>query len=102
MKGFVANPANGSRHNRGSAADITLYDLKLVSRFRRWRATMNSRHDRSHSIRAEHRDSVGIATCYVVRWEAEDFTIYEYEWWHFDYKDWKDYAIGNATFEQLD
>lgn len=33
--------------------------------------------------------------------EAEEFTVYEYEWWHFDYKDWKSYRIGNVTFEQL-
>ena len=28
LKDFVANPANGSRHNRGCAVDLTLYDLK--------------------------------------------------------------------------
>jgi D-alanyl-D-alanine dipeptidase len=25
---FVADPARGSRHNRGAAVDLTLYDLK--------------------------------------------------------------------------
>jgi D-alanyl-D-alanine dipeptidase len=34
--------------------------------------------------------------------ESEDFTVYEYEWWHFDYKDWREYAIGNIPFEKLD
>lgn len=34
--------------------------------------------------------------------EAEGFTLYQYEWWHFDYKDWKDYRIGNRTFEQIE
>jgi serine beta-lactamase-like protein LACTB len=33
--------------------------------------------------------------------DAEGFTVYEAEWWHFDYKDWKQYAIQNETFEQL-
>ncbi|MEX1042905.1 MAG: hypothetical protein WDZ51_19885 [Pirellulaceae bacterium] len=33
--------------------------------------------------------------------EAEDFQVYENEWWHFDFDDWKNYRIGNATFEQL-
>jgi D-alanyl-D-alanine dipeptidase len=28
--------------------------------------------------------------------EAEGFTVFDYEWWHFDYRDWKRYAIGNA------
>jgi serine beta-lactamase-like protein LACTB len=33
--------------------------------------------------------------------EAEGFNVYEFEWWHFDYKDWKQYPILNLTFEQL-
>jgi D-ala-D-ala dipeptidase len=33
--------------------------------------------------------------------EAEGFTVYTYEWWHFDYKDWQQYPIMNLTFEQL-
>jgi D-alanyl-D-alanine dipeptidase len=33
--------------------------------------------------------------------EAQGFTVYEAEWWHFDYKDWRSYPIGNLTFEQL-
>ena len=31
--------------------------------------------------------------------ESEGFTIYEYEWWHFDYKDWKSYPILNKKFD---
>jgi D-alanyl-D-alanine dipeptidase len=33
--------------------------------------------------------------------EDEGFAVYESEWWHFDFKDWRLYAIGNETFEQL-
>jgi D-alanyl-D-alanine dipeptidase len=33
--------------------------------------------------------------------EAQGFAVYPEEWWHFDYKDWNDYAIGNATFAEL-
>jgi D-alanyl-D-alanine dipeptidase len=33
--------------------------------------------------------------------ESEGFTVYEAEWWHFDYKDWQKYPIGNVTFEQI-
>jgi D-alanyl-D-alanine dipeptidase len=31
--------------------------------------------------------------------EAEGFTVYAAEWWHFDYKDWQRYRIGNQPFE---
>jgi D-alanyl-D-alanine dipeptidase len=33
--------------------------------------------------------------------EADGFTVYEAEWWHFDYKDWRAYRIGNERFEEL-
>ncbi len=33
--------------------------------------------------------------------EAEGFMVYAFEWWHFDYQDWRHYPIGNQTLEQL-
>jgi D-alanyl-D-alanine dipeptidase len=33
--------------------------------------------------------------------EGEGFTVYPNEWWHFDYKDWKEYPIMNVRFEEL-
>jgi D-alanyl-D-alanine dipeptidase len=33
--------------------------------------------------------------------ESEGFTVNEDEWWHFDYRDWKSYAILNVAFEEL-
>jgi D-alanyl-D-alanine dipeptidase len=33
--------------------------------------------------------------------EKQGFTVYSSEWWHFDYRDWKEYAIQNVPFEQI-
>jgi hypothetical protein len=33
--------------------------------------------------------------------EAEDFAVYEPEWWHYDYKDWKEYPILNISFSDI-
>jgi D-alanyl-D-alanine dipeptidase len=33
--------------------------------------------------------------------EGEGFTVNPDEWWHFDYKDWQRYAIGNIVFDQI-
>ena len=33
--------------------------------------------------------------------EAQGFTVYPQEWWHFDYKDWSSYGIGTITFTEL-
>jgi len=99
---FVADPAKGSRHNRGCAVDLGLYDLrtgKVVS--------MPSRYDEM-SVRAypdfaggtdaerAHRALLRAAM------EREGFTVYEAEWWHFDYRDWADYPIGTISFTAIE
>jgi D-alanyl-D-alanine dipeptidase len=33
--------------------------------------------------------------------ESKGFRVHESEWWHFDYKDWKEYPILNVPFEKL-
>jgi D-alanyl-D-alanine dipeptidase len=33
--------------------------------------------------------------------EDEGFDVYEVEWWHFDFKDWRAYPILNIAFEKL-
>jgi D-alanyl-D-alanine dipeptidase len=33
--------------------------------------------------------------------EREGFTVFEFEWWHFDYRDWREYPILNVSFEQI-
>jgi D-alanyl-D-alanine dipeptidase len=98
---FVADPATGSRHNRGCAVDLTLYDLKTGRA-----AEMPSPYDEM-SERAYPTYAGGTAEQRRLRdllrrhMEAEGFAVYEYEWWHFDYRDWKSYAIQNVRFEAI-
>ena len=33
--------------------------------------------------------------------EDAGFTVYEAEWWHFDYHDWRRYPILNLAFDRL-
>ena len=33
--------------------------------------------------------------------EQQGFSVYEYEWWHFDFEDWAQYRISNATFDEI-
>ncbi len=99
---FVANPAKGSRHNRGCAVDLTLYDLKtgkpveMVSGYDEFLRPRLPRLPWRHIAAAL---APRLAFCAAMH--AEGFSVYEEEWWHFDYKDWKKYAIGNKTFEEL-
>ena len=98
---FVADPAEGSKHNRGCAADLTLYDLKtgkaveMPSRYdemsTRSYADFPGGTSRQRALRATLRQAM----------EAQGFTVSPQEWWHFDYKDWTDYGIGTVTFTEL-
>jgi CubicO group peptidase (beta-lactamase class C family)/D-alanyl-D-alanine dipeptidase len=93
---FVADPAQGSRHNRGCAVDLTLYDLKTGQP-----AEMVGLYDEmSERSYPDYPGSTALA-----RWhrqllrrvmEDEGFTVYEFEWWHFDYKDWRKYPVLNV------
>jgi D-alanyl-D-alanine dipeptidase len=98
---FVANPAQGSRHNRGCAVDLTLYDLATGKPIE-MPGTYDEMSPRSFpsfpggtSLQRWHRDLLRRAM------ESEGFTVYESEWWHFDYKDWREYPILNVPFEKL-
>jgi D-alanyl-D-alanine dipeptidase len=98
---FVADPAQGSRHNRGAAVDLTLYDLRTGRA-----VEMPGRYDElSHR---SYPDYIGGTT--RQRWlrdllrremEKQGFSVYAQEWWHFDYGAWRDWGIGNRTFTEL-
>lgn len=98
---FVADPSKGSRHNRGCAVDLTLYDLKrrkpvqMVSTYDETTDRAYPNYPGGTSLQRWHRDLLRAAM------EAEGFTVYEAEWWHFDYKDWQKYPIMNVRFDQL-
>jgi D-alanyl-D-alanine dipeptidase len=34
--------------------------------------------------------------------ENHGFTVYEYEWWHFDYDGWEEYRILDIPFSEID
>ncbi len=98
---FVANPANGSRHNRGCAVDLTLYDLQ-TGEVIEMPGGYDEMTDRSFpdyvggtSLQRWHRDLLREA------FESEGYRVYQHEWWHFDYKDWREYPVENLTFEEL-
>ena len=101
MKDFVANPTNGSRHNRGCAVDLTLYDLEsgepiqMVAGYDEFSPRSFPLYPGGTSRQRWYRQLLRRTM------ESVGFSVYEYEWWHFDYKDWKRYRIGNLTFEQL-
>jgi D-alanyl-D-alanine dipeptidase len=97
---FVADPMQGSRHNRGCAVDLTLYDRKtgkpvpMVSGYDEFSDRAYPEYLGGTALQRWHRDLLRRAM-------EEAFSVYDAEWWHFDYKDWRKYPIGNRTFEAI-
>lgn len=98
---FVADPKEGSRHNRGCAVDLSLYDLKSGEPIQ-MTGVYDEMSERSYafypgatSLERWHRNLLRNAM------EEAGFQVYEFEWWHFDYKDWRHYPILNLAFENL-
>ena len=102
QKLFVADPANGSRHNRGSAIDLNLYDLEtgqpadMVGTYDEFSPRSFPNYPGGTSRQRWQRELLRRVM------EAEGFTVYEAEWWHFDHEDWREYALQNATFDAIE
>lgn len=98
---FVADPASGSRHNRGCAVDLSLYDLRtgrpieMPGGYDEFSHRSYPDYPGGTSRQRWHRDLLRRMM------EAEGFTVFGSEWWHFDYQDWRSYRLGNARFEEL-
>lgn len=100
-KWLVANPAHGSVHNRGAAVDLTLYDVR-TGRAVEMPSTYDESTDRAFafypcgtSLQRWHRALLRRVM------EAQGFTVNPTEWWHFDYRDARRYAIENVPFARL-
>lgn len=98
---YVADPAKGSKHNRGCAVDLSIYDLKtgslipMPSDFDEFTERASPDYTGGTDEERANRDKLRKLM------EAEGFTVNPNEWWHFDYKDWQDYAIYDIPFDKI-
>jgi zinc D-Ala-D-Ala dipeptidase len=100
-RGFVADPAKGSKHNRGAAVDLSLYDLATGKE-----VEMPSAYD-EFTDRADPDYAGGTAEQRARRdllrsaMEKEGFTVDPGEWWHFNYRGWEQYPILDVPFAEI-
>jgi D-alanyl-D-alanine dipeptidase len=98
---FVANPQRGSRHNRGCAVDVGLFDRRtgkevpMPSAFdemsERAAANFPGGSEEQRRARALLRAAL----------EAEGFKVNPDEWWHFDHQDWPRYRVLDLNFDEV-
>ena len=98
---FVADPAEGSRHNRGCTVDLSLYHLEtgleaeLPSEFDEMNEKAYPDYAGGTQEARRLRDFLGQAM------EAEGFSVHPREWWHFDFRDWREYALLDVSFSDI-
>jgi len=98
---FVADPASGSRHNRGAAVDIGLYDRTtgevqvFVSGYDEFSERAFPHYVGGTSEQRWLRELLRQVM------EGEGFDVYEHEWWHFDYGAWERYGIQNVPLHRI-
>lgn len=101
LRAFVADPAMGSRHNRGCAVDLTLYRLpdglpvRMPSLYDEMTERAYPDYPGGTPDERARRDLLRAAM------EREGFSVFESEWWHFDYRDWRAYPILNLSFDGI-
>jgi D-alanyl-D-alanine dipeptidase len=101
LKRFVADPAQGSRHNRGAAVDLTLYRLatgravSMPSAYDEFTERAYPDYPGGTGEQRRRRDLLRQTL------EAEGFTVYQYEWWHYDFRGWERFPVMNLSFRDV-
>lgn len=100
-KNFVANPAKGSKHNRGCAIDLTIIDLKTGKDL-----PMPTPYDSFAPEAAPHFEKLPAQIIknrdfLIATMQANGFKVIYNEWWHFDFTTWQDYDLMDIPFEKL-
>ncbi len=97
---YVANPAKGSRHNRGAAVDLTLVDkngneLKMPTPFDSFE---QKAHHSYQNLSDKIKQNRWILKTIMEKYGFKSITS---EWWHYDLIGWSKFSILNKSFEEL-
>lgn len=96
---YVANPAKGSRHNRGASVDLTLVDTagREVAMPTPYDDFTTKAHRDAKDLPAEAIRNREILEKAMVR---RGFLPLPTEWWHFDAPDWERYPVLDIPFSE--
>ena len=100
-KKFVADPAKGSKHNRGCAVDLSIIDLKtgkdlpMPTPYDSFEAAAAPTYNNLPANIIKNRDFL------INLMQAHGFKVVYHEWWHFDFIGWEKFDLMDIPFEQL-
>lgn len=97
---FVANPEKGSRHNRGAAVGVGLFDnygkrVKMPTEF-------DDFTEKAHHNNIDLPSEVLVSRQNLrTAMENNGFAALPSEWWHYDYLGWQRYSVLDVPFSQV-
>ena len=97
---FVADPSVGSKHNRGCAVDVTLFDRRTGKE-----ASMPSAYDEfTERARADYAagdpEARRLRDLLRAAMEKQGFSVNDAEWWHFNHESCGKYPILSLDLER--
>lgn len=98
---FVADPAKGSRHNRGCAVDLTLIKLDSGEEL-----AMPTAYDAflpaaAHTFSELPPEVLANRALLRETMERHGFSAIDSEWWHYDFAGWREYELLDVPFAEL-
>ena len=99
---YLADPNEGSRHNRGCAIDLSLYDLKTGTEIE-MPSAYDEFNEKSHLNYAGGTETQNAMRALLqTTMLAHGFSAHPHEWWHFDYAGWQNYCVRDDEFTALE
>lgn len=98
---FVADPRNGSRHNRGCAVDVSLVNLATKQELAMPTA-FDDFSEKAHSTYINLPEPALQNRAILIGVMAYfGFSVISTEWWHYDFNGWEKFPLMDLSFEEL-
>lgn len=98
---YVADPAKGSRHNRGCAVDVTLIDLTSGRELPMPTGYDSFEPAAAHGYGDLPADAKSNRDLLRGIMERNGFAALQSEWWHYDFVGWQKYELLDISFAEL-
>jgi len=98
---YVADPAKGSRHNRGAAVDLTLIELASGAELPMPTAYDDFTERAAHAFTNLDPDILANRALLRDTMVRHGFQPLPSEWWHYDFTGWEQFELMDVPLDQL-
>jgi D-alanyl-D-alanine dipeptidase len=98
---YVANPAKGSGHNRGLAADLTIIELTTKKELDMGTGFDNFTDSAHHDFTQLPQPVLNNRKLLKEVMQKHGFVLFETEWWHYSWPNDRNYEVLDVSFKDL-